>query len=237
MQEKLERPRLIDLLMERLGESILDGDGLGPGTPLPAERELAKTYGVNRTSVRHALNKLESLGLITTKHGIGSLVADYTERGGAELLKYLVVRSGQVDVGLLADLLEVRAAIGGEIARLAAGRASADERARLAERLDDLESGPSDAKALQLAENGYFRELTLATGNRALVFLTNSISAAYRDHLPSFGHAFREPDAIRQAMRGIHEAVTAADADTAAERARTYLAANGRQMIEGLSAD
>lgn len=234
MPEKLERPSLIDLLMERLGDAILKDDGLGPGTPLPAERELAKQYGVNRTSVRHALNKLESLGLITTKHGIGSLVSDYTERGGAELLKYLVARSGRVDVALLDDILEVRAALGGEIARLATQRATDEDRGRLAEHVAALERTSADASAVQLAENAYFRELTLVTGNRALVFLTNSISAAYREHLPRFGHAFADAAEIRVGVRGIQEALVAGEAERAARCARAYLAANGRAMIAGL---
>ena len=220
--DKLKRPSLIDLIVLRIQDEFL-GERGRPGDSLPPERELAERYGVNRTSVRHALLKLEGLGLIDTLHGIGSLIADYTERGGAELLKLLLVRSDGVDTALLDDLLEVRAAVGGEIARLAAERATAEDRAGLAAAIGEIEAHLDDPAAVQVAENRFVRAVTRATGNRALVFLANSLSGAYREHLEIFRGAFTDTREVHAQLAAVLTAITQQDARRADEAFRGYL--------------
>ncbi len=48
----------------------LAGEAVGPKF-LPSERDLARTLGVSRTTVRHALGLLESEGLVRAEHGRG----------------------------------------------------------------------------------------------------------------------------------------------------------------------
>lgn len=55
--------------------AIEDG-GWQPGFRLPAEREIAETYGCARMTVRNALRDLEAEGLIVRRHGSGTFVAD-----------------------------------------------------------------------------------------------------------------------------------------------------------------
>ena len=42
---------------------------LGPGSRLPAERDLAKQFHVNRASVRQVLKVLEMMGVLTQRVG------------------------------------------------------------------------------------------------------------------------------------------------------------------------
>jgi len=61
-------------------------DGVySPGGKLPTEMEMAATYGVNRHTIRRALEDLNEAGIIRTEHGRGSFVAD-------EVLDYRVGR-------------------------------------------------------------------------------------------------------------------------------------------------
>src|SRR3954452_25638875 len=83
--EPLQRTTVVDELEGRLAHQILDGD-LGPGTLLPPERVLAENHGVNRTSLRQALSRLERSGMIETRQGSGSRGGPPEEGGGAELL-------------------------------------------------------------------------------------------------------------------------------------------------------
>jgi DNA-binding FadR family transcriptional regulator len=48
--------------------------GLGPGSRLPTERQLATDLGATRTSVRHALSVLEAEGLISREIGRGTFL-------------------------------------------------------------------------------------------------------------------------------------------------------------------
>lgn len=45
-----------------------------PGEKLPPERQLAAAFGVNRSTVVHALDELEAMGVIIRKQGSGTLV-------------------------------------------------------------------------------------------------------------------------------------------------------------------
>jgi GntR family transcriptional regulator len=56
-----------------LQRDILEGR-LGPGAPLPSERELATRYGASRPAVRHAMQELRALGLVVTEHGRRTIV-------------------------------------------------------------------------------------------------------------------------------------------------------------------
>src|ERR1700741_2833351 len=48
--------------------------GLGPGSRLPTERQLAAHPGVTRSGVRHALSALEADGLISREVGRGTFL-------------------------------------------------------------------------------------------------------------------------------------------------------------------
>ena len=58
--------------------------GPAPGFPPSASASLA--LGVNRLTLRASLARLEALGLITTRHGAGTVVASWRERAGLETL-------------------------------------------------------------------------------------------------------------------------------------------------------
>ncbi len=50
--------------------------GLGPGSRLPTERQLAADLGATRTSVRHALSVLEAEGMISREIGRGTFLRE-----------------------------------------------------------------------------------------------------------------------------------------------------------------
>ena len=62
-------------IAERLIAQIESG-GLSPGEQLPPERGLSAEIGVNRMTLRRALQVLESQGLIVRKHGVGTFIAE-----------------------------------------------------------------------------------------------------------------------------------------------------------------
>ena len=62
--------QLVDVLRDKIENEF------EPGDMLPSERALSERYGLSRTTVRLAQNKLEMLGLVKRCHGKGTFVAD-----------------------------------------------------------------------------------------------------------------------------------------------------------------
>ena len=51
------------------------------GDKLPSESELAQKFGVNRLTVRMALQKLNALGIVETRTGSGTFVIEFDFEG------------------------------------------------------------------------------------------------------------------------------------------------------------
>src|SRR6478672_3812135 len=71
--QAVEPRRLYRQIADQLAELIARGE-FPPGTRLPAERELAVSLGVSRTSVREAIISLEMSGLVEVRVGTGIFV-------------------------------------------------------------------------------------------------------------------------------------------------------------------
>ena len=71
--QRVEKISAVDQICDSVKQSIADGS-LSPGEKLMSEGQLAEIFGVNRFTVRLALQKLSTLGLIETRVGEGSFV-------------------------------------------------------------------------------------------------------------------------------------------------------------------
>ncbi len=72
-------------------KELIARGGLAEGVALPPVRQLANDLGVNLNTIAAAYRELQKEGLITVKHGSGSVVASRTatERSHDELLRPL----------------------------------------------------------------------------------------------------------------------------------------------------
>ncbi|MGI2326355.1 FadR/GntR family transcriptional regulator [Planococcus sp. YIM B11945] len=66
-----------------------------PGDRLPSERELAETLQVGRSTIREALRSLELLGLIETRRGEGTFLADHRNHKLVEVLSTFILQDRQ----------------------------------------------------------------------------------------------------------------------------------------------
>jgi DNA-binding FadR family transcriptional regulator len=98
-----------DRAAEALRREILTGR-LAPGEKLPPERELAADLGVSRLTLRAGLATLARDGLIVVRHGSGTWVRDFHDRGGPALLGDLaeLAREAGTLSQIAPDLLRVR---------------------------------------------------------------------------------------------------------------------------------
>ena len=133
MLRPIEKQRVAEEIVEQLRKLILTG-AYNPGDKLPPERHLAKELGVNRSSLREALKKLEHLGLVKIRQGDGTRVQDFMLTGGMDLVTHLLsipLAEGGHHLELLREVLEFRRIYGREVARLAAERGGAEDLEKL----------------------------------------------------------------------------------------------------------
>ena len=119
-----------------------------PGSRL-VESELAERFGVSRTPIREALQRLETQSLLT--------------RDG----RSLVVAS--LDHNQMAELYVVRTELEGLAARLAAQHASEEEIDVLQQMVGADRTWTHDASALSRSNKRFHKQLHLASHNRFLV--------------------------------------------------------------------
>ena len=109
-QPSIEPQRLYRQIAEQLRALIAQGD-FATGARLPAERDLARQFGVSRPSVREALIALEVEGWVEVRTGSGVYVQDRAQRQPAPVA---VNEWGPL------ELIRARRVVEGETAALAA---------------------------------------------------------------------------------------------------------------------
>ncbi|QDZ02327.1 FCD domain-containing protein [Nitratireductor mangrovi] len=130
---RIDHARTADEVVRRIEDLILEGI-LRSGDRLPGERELASMFDVSRPILRDALKQLEARGLLVSRHGGGTRVADIIGEVFTQPVMELISGHGKAT----ADYLEFRREIEGVAARLAAERATPDDRVLLSGILDRM---------------------------------------------------------------------------------------------------
>jgi len=124
------QPRLADHLVERV-KTLIRERKLEAGMRLPAERQLAAEMGVSRSSIREAIQKLISEGILISRRGGGTFVRyevqAWSEQRIVQPLKTLV----EDDPNYRYDILEARHAIEASTAWYAAQRATPADKEKL----------------------------------------------------------------------------------------------------------
>jgi GntR family transcriptional repressor for pyruvate dehydrogenase complex len=172
---RLAAERLSDRLAARIAERI-DGGALKPGDRLPTELQLAGAHGVSRTVVREALHQLKSQGLVRSRQGSGVFVtAPPAHRALAFDPKLLDSMDAVV------QMVEVRRVIEGEMAALAARRATRAQRAALQRALAAIDAATACGQLGVEEDLAFHRAIGGATGNPQFLRLLGVLEAYARD--------------------------------------------------------
>ena len=233
MLKPIEKQRVAEEIVTQLRSLILTGQ-YPPGAKLPPERELAKTLGVNRASLREALKKLEHLGLVRIRQGDGTRVQDYMETAGIELVSHLIIATS-ADPKVIGDVLEFRRMIGRECARLAATRASEEDLARLAAVVERAADQALAADQVFQIDFEFYVAMTAATGNKILGLLVNTVRNAVASYMPVLANLAVSPETVREHHRDLMAALRAKDSDAAALVADAYLNTGAEHILGMMS--
>lgn len=85
--------RYLDIVRDL--RDMIRQEKIRPGDRIPSERELAETLQVGRSTIREALRSLELLGLIETRRGEGTFLADHRNNMLVEVLSTFILQDNQ----------------------------------------------------------------------------------------------------------------------------------------------
>src|SRR5918998_4747633 len=103
----LRRTTASEELFRVLREQILSGR-YAPGEKLPPQRTLASEYGLNATTVREAIKRLEQLRLVEVRHGDAMRVSDWRTASGLDVIAHVLFDATGVNRDTLRALMEAR---------------------------------------------------------------------------------------------------------------------------------
>lgn len=164
-----------DQIANQLETMIADGT-LQPGERLPAERTLSERMGVSRPSLREAIKKLASKGLLMSRQGGGTFVMKSINQGITDPLLELMQQQPESRF----DVLEVRHALDGLAAYYAAIRATDQDRYAIQkkyEKMINLHHTSDNPMDEALADAAFHLSITEASHNIVLLHVMRSLFA------------------------------------------------------------
>ncbi len=213
----IERRKVYELVANRLVDDIA-ARRLKPGDPIPAERQLAQTLAVGRSSIREALRMVESRGLIASAGNGTFVVADYGNPLNTSLA--LLMEMGDGD---LRQLFEVRKVLEVEMAGLAAERRSDEDVERMRRAIWAMDEGLASAERYIAGDLEFHQAIVAATGNRIARSMMHAIRDVMRRALLSIYQIPGSPERSMEQHRQILAAVVAGRPEDARARMREHL--------------
>jgi GntR family transcriptional repressor for pyruvate dehydrogenase complex len=223
-------PRRLYLQIADQVRSLIAAGEFPPGSRLPAERELAKRFGVSRPTLREALIALEVEGYVDVRPGSGIVVT--TQKGTA--------REGSGDEGPL-EILRARILIEGEIAAEAAGIMKPKDIAALEQILVSMNGEAADEAARVDADRQFHRYIVAKLTNKVLLRIAMGLfdqrdTPLARQFATDFDNA-KTWTAVLAEHRKIVSALAAADPQQARKAMRDHLRKSHNRWAQDMDAN
>ena len=204
-------------LIARFKQLISEGK-LRPGSKLPPERELARKFDVNRTTLRHVLKMLEMMGVVSQRVGDGTYLNSGTSILLDEPLDFLIV----LEDSSLFELFELRLLVEPELASRAALRAQPADLEKMRASIRKMRG--SRARQSRLQADADFHEAIFNASGMGVSRLI--IRVLHRAIFRTLAHNFPGYVQLKRPIdhhEAILEAIVAHDAELARQRMSDHL--------------
>lgn len=217
--DPIPKQRLSDGLALRV-KRLIQERGFKPGDRLPSISEMTTRFGVGQATLREALKKLETLGIVSVKHGSGI----YVSKSPDALLISNPINDGILTKSLLMDLTETRLLIETKAAELAARNATEEDLEQIREALREEEISRSGQPGVGKSKPMLFhRAVAAASGNVVLSQILEVISDLFESEQAMVFRIYSSKYNDQVEHQKIFEAIEAKDETLAAERMKTHL--------------
>jgi GntR family transcriptional repressor for pyruvate dehydrogenase complex len=216
--DSVARPNLSDQLTRQVLD-LIRSENLRPGDRLPSAKSLADRFSVATPTLREALRRLQTTGVIAIKHGSGIYVRSTEER----LVLANPVRDN-VENSTVLDLLDARLLIEPHLCELAAGNVDDAKIAELNGLLDEAERHlEGNDEMLYRANMSFHRAIGRFSGNRILAQVLESLIELHSSEQLAIMSLYDNRIKDYQEHRGILNVLKGKDASQAHELMRKHL--------------
>jgi GntR family transcriptional repressor for pyruvate dehydrogenase complex len=231
MFKTVKADKISESIVRQIREAIFAG-ALKPGDKLPAERELVKTFGVSKASMREALRSLEVLGFLEIRQGVsgGAFVTEIDMKKARELcVNFLHFKNLSLE-----HLTEVRFILETHTAATAAETIHPADLKRLKALVEQgrKDLAQNDLSRLRFNELEFHRIIGEACGNPLLSFfvdLVHNLLADAKEILkPQFDFSLR----VLRAHKKIYQALKAGNAVQARREMSKHLREVERDLLK-----
>jgi GntR family transcriptional repressor for pyruvate dehydrogenase complex len=214
--------RVSDQAFEQIRDLVFRGQ-LKPGDRLMPERELARALGVSRPTVREAIRRLVTMGLLEQQQGAGTFVRSLNAQREHNPLAALIEGHDPT----LEELLEVRMGLEGQAALLAAQRATAEDLQVMEKALETMQA-EHDAGRLGIDDDVSFHmALAFASKNPVQVYIMKNfydlLHHGIKENLQAFWEEPASLPIIARQHREIFEAIKDHDPEGAYQSMKRHI--------------
>jgi GntR family transcriptional regulator, transcriptional repressor for pyruvate dehydrogenase complex len=208
MFKTVKADKISESIIQQIREAIFAGL-LQPGDKLPSERELVKTFGVSKATMREALRSLEVLGFLEIRQGVS---------GGAFVTAIDMTKARELFINILhfknltlKHLTDVRLVLEAHTAAVAAKTIKPADLKRLKTLVEQARKdlAQNDLSRSRFNELEFHRIIGSACGNPLLCFfvdLVHNLLADAKEILkPDFDFSLRVLDAHQKIYEALED--------------------------------
>jgi len=209
-REKQSPPAAAKLVVAYVRRLIECGE-FKAGDKLPPERELARLIGVSRPSVRAGLQSLAAVGVVESRRGAGTFVAD-----GPPLLDVNPLSLFSALHGIPQDeLFETRRVIEIDLAGLAAERARGEELAVISEEVMEMFASLDDVHRFLIHDIRFHRAIAAGARNPLLAAIMEMVADLFYDQRTATVDGWQGAAEAAEQHKRIYQAIRTGDVDKA----------------------
>lgn len=209
---------LSDSLAQRIRGMIQRGD-YTQGDRLPPIMEMARRFGVGHPTIREALKKLETMGIVEIRHGSGV----YVTRSDDVLVLASPDYAGTVTKKLLLDLIHTRIPLEMHSVSEAIKNATLEDLVELRRTLNTAGQNLANDDVLNEVNMSFHRQIARASGNNVLTQLLDVLHDLFTEEQRIILGIFGSRERDHQEHLAILEALELRDEKLAVERMRKHL--------------
>jgi GntR family transcriptional regulator, transcriptional repressor for pyruvate dehydrogenase complex len=214
----VRKTRVSEEIIGQVRDLITSGR-LKVGDRLPAERELATTLQVGRSTVREAIRAMESLGILEARPGEGTFLVSNPSEQRPDPVTANAFKSWENQ----RKLFEVRMVIEPDLAALAARRASFEQIVKMRNILEEQDALVKRGETGIKSDTAFHFLLAEAAGNDVLVRIMDSLMSLLHETREATLHTGGRSVRSMKQHRTILRAIEARDPVAAERRMREHI--------------